>query len=83
MTNTQLQSIMQKSIEIQNKLFNRLEVERSNNDNKAMEWTACQIAYQKSIYKTAMQMRGGCYVVNGIACVTEYEIEDYFNQVVK
>lgn len=75
MTKTELNGIINKSIEIQKMLVERLETETKKVDR---EWTAMQIAYQRGIYKRAMYMRNGCAVVNGVKMASEKELNDYF-----
>ena len=79
MNKAQLREVMQKSIEIQRMLFERIETE----SDRSKEWTAYQIAYQKSVYKAAMHAMGGGYVVNGIKPCSDSELVEYYNQLCK
>lgn len=78
MTKKQLIEIQRKSIEMQKMLFARLETEQG----QAKEWTAMQISYQKSVYKAAMQVQGGGYVVDGIKPVSDKELSEYYGQLI-
>lgn len=75
MKKNELRKIIDKSIEIQKMLFNRLETETKKVDR---EWTAMQISYQKGIYKRAMYTLNGCAVVDGTKMASSEELNDYF-----
>lgn len=79
MTKSELIKIQNKSIEMQKKLFDRLENETTQ---ESREWTAYQIAYQKSVYKAAMQAQGGGFVVDGIKPCSNEELRSYYNQLI-
>ena len=78
MTKEELIKIEHRSIEMQKMLYNRMKNEQGN----AKEWTATQIAYQKSVYKAAMHELGGGFVVDGIKPVDYNELVAYFETVV-
>jgi len=75
MQKTELRQVIEKSIEIQKMLFNRLENEIKKVDK---DWTIMQIAYQKGIYKRAMYALNGCSVVDGIKMASSEELNEYF-----
>lgn len=75
MEKAELNSIIDKSLELQRMLFDRLSTENKQVDR---EWTAMQIAYQKGIYKAAMYAKSGCAVVDGVKMATKQELKDYF-----
>jgi len=80
MTKQELNRVIKKSIEMQNKLFKRLE---SETGKQSREWTAMQISYQKSIYKTAMLELNNyaASIVDGVKVVDITELNEYYSAV--
>ena len=75
MDKAELNKIINKTIQLQEMLFERLGTEVRKVDR---EWTAMQIAYQKGIYKAAMYAKSGCCVVDGVKMATKQELNNYF-----
>lgn len=75
MDKKELNQIINKSVELQKMLYNRLQSETKQVDR---EWTAYQIAYQKGIHKRASYMLTGCVVLDGIKMASELEVNEYF-----